>query len=278
MPTFTQPLTPAFGAFDSQRVEDTLALMAPKWTTWSLQTLAQRGGPMRVRDIATRLPFVSEQFVSKRLAQMQADGLVIRVGDRRGAPYQLSAFGAALVPVHHALADWSESHLKLGPMAGAERVEDALRRLHLRHSTTVIQALGSGPMRFVAIAEQSGLDDSYARARLVRLQFDGLVTRTGPRHGDPYTLTHAGAALGPVYAAVALWYDAAAAARRHTAAPAVAETRVSTGAVLPPEGARSTAALRRSPLVPGALFSPAAQAQPPVPTAVTAAAVPFRGR
>ena len=33
---------------------------------------------MRVRDIAARLPFVSEPFVGKRLAQMHADGLVTR--------------------------------------------------------------------------------------------------------------------------------------------------------------------------------------------------------
>ncbi|MET7775050.1 hypothetical protein ABZU94_08465 [Streptomyces mirabilis] len=33
---------------------------------------------MRVRDVAARLPFISEQLVGKRLAQMHADGLVTR--------------------------------------------------------------------------------------------------------------------------------------------------------------------------------------------------------
>ena len=56
--------------------------------------------------------------------------------------------------MHQALADWSQAHLSLGKVAGAERVEDAVRRLHLRHSTAVIQALDAGgPMRFVHIAE-----------------------------------------------------------------------------------------------------------------------------
>ncbi|MGC5344870.1 hypothetical protein [Streptomyces sp. DT171] len=39
---------------------------------------------MRVRDVAAQLPFVSEQFVGKRLATMHADGLVVRGYDRRG--------------------------------------------------------------------------------------------------------------------------------------------------------------------------------------------------
>jgi DNA-binding HxlR family transcriptional regulator len=79
-----------------------------------------------VRDVAARLPFVSEQFVGKRLAQMHADGLVTRTGARHGAPYQLSAFGNSLSSVHRALSDWSQAHLSLGKLAGAERVEDAV--------------------------------------------------------------------------------------------------------------------------------------------------------
>ncbi|WP_234453072.1 MULTISPECIES: winged helix-turn-helix transcriptional regulator [unclassified Streptomyces] len=144
-------------------------------------TLAQVRGPVRVRDVAAQLPFVSEQFVGKRLATMHADGLVVRGYDRRGAPYQLSALGTSLAPVLRTVSDWSRTHLTQEPMAEAERVEDALRRLHLRHSTAVVQALDSadGQMRFVHIAEAAGLDYGLARQRLVRLQADGLVTRTG---------------------------------------------------------------------------------------------------
>lgn len=269
MSTLVQP--------DTSRVEEALVLIAPKWTTWSAQTLAQQGGPMRVRDIAARLPFVSEQFVGKRLAQMYADGLVTRSDHRHGAPYQLSPSGAALAPVHQALANWSRAHLPLGPMAAAERVEDALRRLHLRHSTAVINALqAEGPMRFVHIAEQAGLDTSYARVRLIRLQNDGLVARTGPRHGDPYVLTDAGAALGPVYAAVAHWSAPTAAQHSPVAAPVVTAAR--TQAASPPEGIRTAAALRRSTAVPGALFSHAPQPHPRVPAAVTTLSAPVRGR
>ncbi|WP_371790374.1 winged helix-turn-helix transcriptional regulator [Streptomyces sp. NBC_01471] len=211
-----QPSPSSIGSVDAQRVEDALPLLAPKWTTWSAQTLAQQDHPMRVRDVAARLPFVSEQLVSKRLTQMHTDGLVTRTDGRLRGPYQLSAIGESLSPVHRALSDWSQATLSLGgKVAGAERVEDAVRRLHLRHSTAVIQVLDAGgPMRFVHIAEEADLDNGFTRQRLNRLQADGLVARTGPRHGDPYVLTDAGRALGPVYAAVEHWSNPAP-ARKH---------------------------------------------------------------
>ncbi|MGW2476538.1 winged helix-turn-helix transcriptional regulator [Streptomyces sp. NPDC001665] len=207
MATPDLPPTFSIASIDAQRVEEGLARIGPKWTTWTAMTLAQVRGPVRVRDVAAQLPFVSEQFVGKRLATMHADGLVVRDYDRRGAPYQLSALGTSLAPVLRTVSDWSRTHLTQEPMAEAERVEDALRRLYLRHSTAVVQALDSadGQMRFVHIAEAAGLDYGLARQRLVRLQADGLVTRTGSRHGDPYVLTDAGQALGAVYTSVEHW-------------------------------------------------------------------------
>jgi DNA-binding HxlR family transcriptional regulator len=281
MSTPEQPSAFSIGSVDAQRVEDALSLIAPKWTTWSAQTLAQQGHPMRVRDVAARLPFVSEQFVGKRLAQMQADGLVTRAVDRHGAPYQLSAFGESLSPVHRALSDWSQTSLSLGgKVAGAERVEDALRRLHLRYSTAVIQVLDAGgPMRFVHIAEEAGVNNGFTRQRLNRLQADGLVARTGPRHGDPYVLTDAGRALGPVYAAVEHWSNPVATRRNSPPpAPVTAATRTHTGTPLGSGGIRAAAALRRSTAAPSSLFSHALQPQPRVPAAVTAQSAPSRRR
>ncbi|MYQ48734.1 hypothetical protein GTW40_27500 [Streptomyces sp. SID4985] len=274
-----QPASFSIGSVDAQRVEDALSLMAPKWTTWSAMTLAQAGRPMRVRDVSTRLPFVSEQFVGKRLATMHSDGLVVRTDDSFRAPYQLSTLGESLSPVHHALSDWSQAHLSLGPMAEAERVEDALRRLHLRHSTAVIQVLDAGgPMRFLHIAEEVDLDQGFIGHRLLRLQADGLVTRTGPRHGDPYVLTDAGQALGSVYASVEHWSEPIAVRRTSSAkARVTAATRTNISVPLAAEGARTAAALRRS-AAPSALFSHAPQPQPRVPAAVTARSAPGRGR
>ncbi|MFD9427312.1 MULTISPECIES: helix-turn-helix domain-containing protein [unclassified Streptomyces] len=275
-----QPPALSIGTVDAQRVEDALSLIAPRWTTWSAQTLAQQGHPMRVRDVAARLPFISEQLVGKRLATMHADGLVTRADDRHGAPYQLSAFGESLSPVHRALSDWSQATLSLGKVAGAERVEDAARRLHLRHSTAVIQVLDAGgPMRFGHIAEEAGLDNGYTRHRLNRLQADGLVARTGPRHGDPYVLTDTGRALGAVYAAIEHWSNPVT-TRRDSSPPvhvAVA-TRTHTGIPLGADSVRTAAALRRSTTAPNTLFSHAPQPQPQVPAAVTAQSVAGRGR
>ncbi|MFG2370508.1 winged helix-turn-helix transcriptional regulator [Streptomyces sp. NPDC048504] len=273
--------TASIGSVDAQHVEDALSLIAPKWTTWSAQTLAQQDSPMRVRDVAARLPFVSEQLVGKRLAQMHVDGLVTRVSDRHGAPYQLSAFGESLSRVHHTLSDWSHANLSLGGrVAGAERVEDAVRRLHLRDSTAVIQVLDAGgPMRFVHIAEEADRDNGWIRQRLNRLQADGLVARTGPRHGDPYVLTDAGRALGPVYAAVEHW--SAPFATRHRPAPpppVAAATRTHASVPLGSDTIRAAAALRRSAAAPSALFSHAPQPQPRVSTAVTTQSTPSRGR
>ena len=264
-----QPSASSIGSVDSQRVEDALSLIAPKWTTWVAQTLAQAGRPMRVREVSAQLPFVGEQFLSKRLSQMHADGLVTRASSRL-APYRLSAFGESLSPVHRTLSDWSRATLRVGQVAGAERVEDAVRRLHLRHTTAVIQILDrNGPVRFSHLAEEAGLDQGTAPPRLRRLQADGLVTRTGPRHGDPYILTDAGRALGPVYAAVERWSNPLA-TPRHPSPPTSAVARTHTGVPLGPDGNLAAAALRRSTAVPSAFFSDAPQPQPQVPTAVTA--------
>ncbi|MFE3860271.1 winged helix-turn-helix transcriptional regulator [Streptomyces goshikiensis] len=280
MPTPAQHPTFSFDSIDPQRVEDALARIGPKWTTWSTMVLAQENRPMRVRDVSVQLPFVSEQNVSKRLATMHADGLVTRSDNRRGAPYRLSALGESLAPLHSTLSDWSRAHLPLGTMAEAERIENALRRLNLRDATAVIQVLGvGGPMRFVHISEEAGLDTPWARQRLLQLQADGLVARTGTRHGDPYVLTDAGQALGAVYASVEHW-SAPITERRASPAPrpVAAATRTNASVPLGADGARTAAALRRSTAAPTSLFSHVPQPQPRVLAAVTAQSAPGRGR
>ncbi|MGC4998489.1 winged helix-turn-helix transcriptional regulator [Streptomyces sp. DT195] len=278
MPAPAQPSAFSLGAVDAQRVEDALSLMAPRWTTWSAMTLAQANGPMRVRDVTTQIPFVSQQLVGKRLATMHADGLVDRANDGWGAPYRLSSLGESLAPVYRAVSDWSHAYLPLGRVAEVERVEDALHRLYLRDSTAVLQVLDAGgPMRFIDIAEEAGLGNP--RQRLLQLETDGLVARTGPRRGDPYVLTNAGQALGTVYASVERWSEAVA-PRRTSSTPArvAGATRTNTSIPLRTDGARTAAALRRSAAAPISLFSHAPQPQPRFPAAVTAQSAPGRGR
>ncbi len=98
MPTPAQPPSFSFNSFDAQCVEDALARLGPKWTTWSAMVLAQENRPMRVREVADQIPFISQQFVGKRLARMYSDGLVDRADGPRGASYRLSALGESLTP------------------------------------------------------------------------------------------------------------------------------------------------------------------------------------
>ena len=102
---------------------------------------------------------------------------------------------------------------------------------------------------------------------------------TGSRHGDPYVLTDAGRALGPIYAAVKHWSNPVT-TREHSAppAPVAPATRTPTGVSLASDRTRSTAALRRSTTVPSTLFSHAPQPQPRVPAAATAQSAPSQGR
>ncbi|MFF5336909.1 winged helix-turn-helix transcriptional regulator [Streptomyces sp. NPDC013181] len=260
----------------AQRIEDTLSLLAPKWTVWLAQTLAQHEHPLRLGEIAERLPFIALSSIGTRLREMHTTDLVTRAGSRHGAPYKLSALGESLPPVYHALSSWSREHLPLDETAGAERIEDAVRRLHLRHTTTVIQTLSThGPMRFLDIAEATDLENNNTLQRLKRLQKDGLVTRTGPRWGDPYVLTDAGQALSPVYAAVKHWAAPSTPMTPPAPAPS-AQARV--GLPLEASSARTAAALRRSPAAPTSLFSHAPQPQPQVPAAVAAQSSSARSR
>jgi len=266
--------TPAVDMTSAQRIEDALKTLSPRWTVWVAQTLAD--GPLRLYEVTQQLPFTTMQNTSLRLKQMQGDGLIARTEDQRTAPYRLTGHGTALAPVFGALTEWSRQHLRLGPTAGAERVEDAFGRLHLRHSTAVVQLLSAqGPMRFVDFTQHTGMDIGSVGQRLARMQDDGLLTRTGPHFGARYTLTPAGQALAPVYAAVERW-STPFAPERPTAAPVQTAQRTHAAIPLGADPRRTAAALRRSPAatnlgpnVPAVVFSHAPQ--PPAPWRVTPA-------
>ncbi|MFI9273986.1 winged helix-turn-helix transcriptional regulator [Kitasatospora sp. NPDC052896] len=275
MLTPTAPNSQA-SALNEVRVEEALRVVAPKWTTWVVQTLAHHG-PMRVSEINAGLPFVHNTLLSKRLAEMESRGLLTRANATR-APYQLSEAGRALAPIHRSLADWSQTHLpRLGQLAGAERVEDALRRLAPRNTTAVIQTLEAhGPLRLTHAAEASGLDLPSLQYRLNRLQRDELVTRNGPRHGDPYTLTEAGLAALPILESVERWGQSLN-APPPAAAPGASRVRTSPE-IITVGTARTAAALRRTAAPPSGLFSHSPAPQPRVPAAITARSTPGRTR
>ncbi len=269
MPTNTAAVT----GYDPQRVEDALRQLAPKWTTGIVHTIAKYGPEIRVRDLAQYFPTVGAPFMSKRLATMQEAGLLKRdAAFDRWAPYRLSQQALTLGPVYRSLVQWSSEHIDRSPQGRYDRIEDALNRLEPANTTKVVQLLAeNGSMRFTHLAEAVDIYPQGLTRPLARLQDDGLVARTGTRHGDPYTLTEAGQALGPVYAAVQRWEE------RHTIAssvPVPTAVRTLAGPALGGDGIRTAAALRRS-AVPAALFSHSPQ---PRAAAAPAAASPSRGR
>ncbi|MFJ6574133.1 hypothetical protein ACIQNU_42760 [Streptomyces sp. NPDC091292] len=211
---------------------------------------------------------------------MHADGLVTRTDNRHWAPYQLSAFGESLSPVHRALSDWSQTNLSLGEVAGAERVEDAIRvctsgmRPPSSRSSTRAAPCGSStsprirpgqrlhpPTPQPASRRRPGHPHRTAPRRPLRP--DGSRTGAGPRLRGRRTLEQP---------------------RRHAQAlvthgPVTEATRTRTGVPPGPDGVRTAAALRRSTAAPNGLFSHAPQPQPRVPTAaVTAQSTTSRGR
>ncbi|MFJ8442841.1 winged helix-turn-helix transcriptional regulator [Kitasatospora griseola] len=267
---------PTQPTYDPQLVEGALRRLAPNWTTAIVRTIAKYGPEMRVREIAGHVPTVSESFVGKRLTAMRNDGLVVRNATfDRTAPYRLTEQARTLGPVYRALAQWSSEHIDPTMLERADRIEDALQRLQPVETTRVVHLLAeNGSMRFHQIAEESGVYRQLMTPRLARLQADGLVANVGSRHGSPYALTEAGRALAPVYAAVQRWND------RHATGPTAqvpTAVRTLTGPTNGAASIRTAAALRRT-AVPTALFSHAAQQQPRVPAAVTAASSPARAR
>lgn len=203
MPTALSSCKDQLSPIDAQAIEDALRVIARKWTSWITQSLSWQHGPVRVCEIAAQLRFISNIY--RPLDTMHSDGLVTRTGDHTNLSYELTDRGRALLAVHRALSEWSQEHLLPEETAFAERAEDAARRLHLRKSTAVIQALTYGPMTPFDVCETTNMGQGYALRRLERLRSDGVVTRAGAQHGAPHTLTVAGRELGPVYSAIGSW-------------------------------------------------------------------------
>ncbi|WP_078971082.1 winged helix-turn-helix transcriptional regulator [Streptomyces chattanoogensis] len=171
------PATTQLCSVNAQRVEETLRVAARRWTAPVVEILTPQRVPMRVCDIAARLPHVTNVY--RLLNQMHSDGLVTRTGDHTAVAYQLTDRGCALAPVRQALFEWSWLHLSIGAATTAERVEDAARRLYPRRSTAVVQALDElGPTSILRIAQKAGLQTGYTARRLER--FRRMDWRPGP--------------------------------------------------------------------------------------------------
>ncbi|UYB40906.1 hypothetical protein SLV14_003584 [Streptomyces sp. Je 1-4] len=254
-------------AHDAKLVSEAIDRLAPRWTTWTLQTIAQHG-QMRFAKIAAALPWLSTQNTQQIMRRMHTNGLL---DWPEYGVYEVSALGRTAHNAHGALASWHRTHSggSSSAVAEAERTEDALRRLRGEGAIDVLHALSEhGPLPNGELRKASGLATGSFYYRLQQLQEDQLLTRTGPSSRAAYTLTPAAQALGPIYAELAAF---------ESLTPSVTVQHKPT-ALASASTARADAAVRRTPSGFPGLFSHAPAAQPRVPAHVTALSHPSRTR
>ncbi|MFJ4532650.1 winged helix-turn-helix transcriptional regulator [Streptomyces nigrescens] len=250
----------------TQDVRHAIGRLAPRWTTWTLQTIQQHG-QMRFTEIASALPWIGTQNTQWVLRRMLTDGLLDR--PQLGL-YEVAPLGRHAHNAHRALASWHRAHFsESGPvLAKAERTEDALRRLRGKGAVDVLHALSQhGPLPNGELRDAAGLATGSFHYRVQQLQEDQLLTRTGPSN-RAYDLTPAAQALGPVYVELAAFESMA------------SRTTVRHNPTTQPTAgmARANAAVRRTPSAFPGLFSHAPEPQPRVPVHVSALSRPSRTR
>jgi len=95
---------------DAQRLVEALAVVGDRWSLAVVAALAP--GPRRFGEIASSLPGISTNVLSRRLSDLQRDGVVRaeRYSDRPPRHiYSLSGRGRDLVGVTDALVAWMRS-------------------------------------------------------------------------------------------------------------------------------------------------------------------------
>lgn len=97
-------------ACPSRQVLDSLS---DKWVMLALNALA--AGPQRYSGLARRIAGVSQKMLTQTLRMLERDGLVSRTITPSvpvRVDYELTPLGRSLLPVVHAIKDWSETHIE----------------------------------------------------------------------------------------------------------------------------------------------------------------------
>lgn len=253
--------TPAASLPD--RIRHAVDVLAPPWTSWTLQTLREHG-PMRQRDLTAAMPWLTTQSTQQVLLRMQSSGLLVK--PERGC-YAPSRLGEHAYPAHRALASWHTRHFEQDnkDWKPADRIEDALARLRGKGTIEVLTALEQhGPLRPVALREAAGLPSGSFYYRTQQLLGDELVTRLGSEQHFAFTLAPAARRLAPVYAEL------------HDFGRRSKDSQHTVG-----QASRARAARQHSPAtatVTAGLFSHPPEPQPRVPAYITALSHPSRMR
>jgi DNA-binding HxlR family transcriptional regulator len=88
-------------------VELSLELLSGKWKPVILARLKDQ--PLRYGDLRRLIPRLSDKVLTQRLADLQAQGLVVREENGAGfGHYRLTEQGQTLRPLLQSLYDWGE--------------------------------------------------------------------------------------------------------------------------------------------------------------------------
>jgi DNA-binding HxlR family transcriptional regulator len=87
-------------------------LLGPRWTLLILGEMWQ--GSSRFNDIRRGVPAMSPTLLSKRLKEMERNGLICRVAGKAGKDvhYKLTAIAAELEPIIFALGEWAHRNIE----------------------------------------------------------------------------------------------------------------------------------------------------------------------
>ncbi|MFI0711309.1 MULTISPECIES: winged helix-turn-helix transcriptional regulator [Streptomyces] len=192
---------------DITRVTEALAMITPRWNVRIL--LALSGRPLRYSEVADKVAWLQNGQLHPRLQTLCEAGLVQRTEHTpRHVTYGHTDRGAALLPVLPLIVTWAEEHLEKAdqPLPAIEQIEDSLTLLTRRHAAAILWVLksrGQTGGRALARMVMPGRDWTNVYPPLRQLVADGLVDTAGI--GQPYRLSSAGDALGPVFGALSAW-------------------------------------------------------------------------
>lgn len=82
------------------------ALFCERWTPLILRDLAV--GPARFSQLKRGVPLISPTLLSRRLKELEAEGIVERRGTGRGVTYALTRAGADFIPAVEVLGVWGQ--------------------------------------------------------------------------------------------------------------------------------------------------------------------------
>ncbi|UGQ10951.1 winged helix-turn-helix transcriptional regulator [Yinghuangia sp. ASG 101] len=245
------PVAAALRAREHALAKHAVSVLAPRWTAWILQALAERGDHGLTRnEFNNGLPFMPNSSATVRLNQLSALGLVTHDIRHRTSHYTISDAGQATLPAQERLAVWARAHYTdARPTPNADATEIALGQIMGKNTLDILAVA-----RTVGTMEVPDLRTVLPNATYVHLTYcvqdmqqRGLLERV---ERGRYALSNAARDVEPALAALAAW--AGTYARTNEPPPGNSQTKnparvlpttATTARAVPPEVRKAPAAL-----------------------------------